>query len=344
MKIIFTSFMATSPSFLFYASSLAKINGRTAGICIDIINNPLSVDYSAYDVALFMGSSDGVSKAKTDNPSITVGVVEPRVAQNQSFSGLDFIIVNSIEAKDFFSRYCHDLIIYYTFPEVPPKLDCPIKKDRLVLGYHGNLLHLDAMYPRITQAVAELAKKIPLELWAMYNIETLGKWQKADHKDLGFPVVHIQYSEENYARYLAHADIGLVPQLIPVRENRTLRCLIGSISGKYNERFDNYFLRFKETTNIGRHLVFAQYGIPVVSDMTPSSCAFIHDENDGFVAFHSESWSRALELLAFNRDLRIEMGNRLKEKYLKTATHEKMNESLISFLKSKLIQKETSEL
>lgn len=331
--------MTTSPSFIFYARSLAKINGNKNDISIDIVKNPHSVDYSGYDIALLMGSNEGVSKAKTDNPSIITGIIEPRVAQKNLFSNVDFIVVNSIEAKDFFSRYCHNLITYYTFPDAPPKCECPIKKDRLVLGYHGNRLHLDAMYPRITRAIANLAKEIPLELWAMYNIETLGKWQRPDYEDLGFPIVHIQYTEENYARYLAHVDIGLVPQLIPVRESRTLRYLIGSTDGKYNERPDNYFLRFKETTNIGRHLIFAQYGIPIVSDMTPSSCSFISDENDGFVVYHTEGWLRALKLLALNKDRRAEMGSKFKEKYLKIATHEKMNENLILFLKSIILRK-----
>ncbi len=332
MRILFASDRVDSPSFLFYSESLGKINDNFEGVEIDIKTDYHAIDYSKYDVALFMGSNQKSKEAKSGDSSIIIGIVEPRAGFKIDFSNTDFIIVNSIESKDFFSRYVANIMVYYTYPAVPSQEKCPIKKDRLILGYHGNFLHLDAMYPRITKAIEQLSGETPVELWAMYNIERFGKWQKPDRLSMNFPVVHVQHNDHNYAQYMAHVDVGLVPQLIPVKENKTLRYLIGTRDQKYNERTDNYFLRFKETTNIGRHLVFAQYGIPIVSDMTPSACAFIEDGHDGFVAYHTGGWFRALQELASNESLRVKMGINLKRKYMKTATHKILNENLIHFI------------
>lgn len=324
--------MVNSPSFLFYSESFSKINGNFDNNKIEIKTDYNTIDYSEYDVALFMGFNQKSKQAKAKNSSILTGIVEPRAATNIDFSVVDFIIVNSIESKDYFSRYTSNIMVYYTYPVVPPREKCPLEKDRLILGYHGNLLHLNAMYPRITKAIKQLSEETSVVLWAMYNIKDLGKWRKPDRIDIGFPVVHIQYDNQNYARYMAHVDVGLTPQLIPVRENEILRYLIGTLDRKYNERMDNYFLRFKETTNIGRHLVFAQYAVPVVSDMTPSACSFIDDEYNGFVVSHTEGWLRALQKLASNENMRVNMGVNLRKKYMKIATHEALNEKLIHFI------------
>jgi hypothetical protein len=254
---------------------------------------------------------------------------------------VDFIVANCIEARDYFSKYVDHITIYYDYPQVPEKLACPIEKNALILGYHGNLIHLQAMVPRITNAISEMAKNIPIELWAMYNIQKLGKWKAPGRARLGFAVEHIQYSEENYAKYMAHVDIGIVPQFMPVRENGVLRYLIGSPSRRFHERRHNFFLRFKETTNIGRHLVFAQYGIPVISDMSPSACAFIEDGVDGYVAYHEHGWLAALKKLALSRSVRIQMGQKLKEKFQSTATSDILNRNLLSFIRALLSEHES---
>jgi hypothetical protein len=259
-------------------------------------------------------------------------VVEPRAEQRNDFTGVDFIVFNCIEAKDYFSKYVENIIVYYDYPQVPDKSECPVKKEKLILAYHGNLIHLQAMVPRITNAIQRIAKDVPLELWAMYNLQKLGVWRMPERAKPGFSVTHIQYSEENYARYMAHADIGIVPQFMPVRESGILRYLIGSPDRRFHERRHNFLFRFKETTNIGRHLVFAQYGIPVVSDMSPSACMFIQDEIDGYVAYHEYGWYRALKRLAFDPPLRIEMGQKLKAKFQRIAAPAILNQQLLSFI------------
>jgi hypothetical protein len=340
LKIVFVSAQKSSASYIFYSANFSRINRLKDGVSLEIGDDPLSVDYSAYDVVLFMGFDPQAVLAKRQNPAILVGVVEPRAEQRNTFVGVDFIVANCIEAKDYFSKYADHIMVYYDYPQVPEKLECPIEKNKLILGYHGNLIHLEAMVPRITNAISGMAKSIPIELWAMYNIEKLGKWKAPGRAGLGFPVEHIQYSEENYAKYMAHVDIGIIPQFMPVRENWVLRYLIGSPSRRFHERSHNFFMRFKETTNIGRHLVFAQYGIPVISDMSPSACAFIEDGVHGYVAYHEHGWLGALKKLALSRSVRIQMGQKLKEKFQSTATPDILNRNLLSYIRALLSEHE----
>jgi len=333
MKIVFSSSRHYSPSYQFYAANLGKINGLEEGVSIEIFDDPISIDYSRYDVALFMGFDQQALLAKKMNPEIIVGMVEPRATQGNTFEGVDFIVVNCIEAKDYFSRFNHNILLYYAFPVVLPRNDISRDTDRLVLGYHGNKIHLEETYPRITDAINQLSEEIPVELWAMYNLRGLGKWDIDSRTSLNFTVKHIQFSEENYARYMANVDIGIVPQLIPVRESRLLKFLIGSFDHRYQENPTNYILRFKDTTNIGRHLIFAQYGIPVVSDMTPSACSFIDDEVDGYIAYHTEGWYRALKILAQDEKLRDLMGEKLLQKFDHSASINVLNTNLITFIR-----------
>ena len=310
------------------------MNNQALGVTLDLSDDPKLVNYSTYDVALFMGFDQVASLAKARNPSIITGVIEPRAAQNNSFDDVDFIVTNGLEAKDYFLKYHREIILYYAYPDVPKILECPREKTSLILGYHGNVIHLDAMYPRITNAIKKLSKEIPVELWLMYNIKKWGQWRLPHRQGWGFPVTHYQHSEENYARYLAHVDIGLVPQFIPVRKSKVLRRLMGSMNRRYNERTDNYFLRFKETTNIGRHLVFAQYRIPIVSDMSPSACSFIEDGINSFVAYSSDGWYTALKKLAIDKKMRKGMGDKLYSKYKKVAAIDTLNQQLITQLRN----------
>jgi hypothetical protein len=131
--------------------------------------------------------------------------------------------------------------VYYTYPKVPPIFGRR-DNDALLLGYHGNKIHPEAMFPRITRAIQMLHQKKPVELYAIYNIGSLGKSKKICTQKLGFPVRHINYSKENYGRYIAHVDIGLVPQFIPTRSNRVLRYLLGSLTKKN----DDFLCRFND--------------------------------------------------------------------------------------------------
>ena len=112
------------------------------------------------------------------------------------------------------------------------------------------------MYPRVTNALKKISIEKPIELLAMYNVKGLGPSNIINTKKLGFNVKSVQYSYENYNKYLANCDIGLVPQLIPSKENILSRLITTNSYSRFNQSKDDYFLRFKDTTNLGRHFIF----------------------------------------------------------------------------------------
>jgi hypothetical protein len=333
VKLFIYSNRPQSPSWQFYSQLFARLDSY-ADIkiqCASGHNN--SPDLGDSDVALLFGSEFDLSTLRCRHPNIRLGHLEPRAAQGNAIDRYDFVVVNSIEAADYFSIPDQSVFIYPTFPIMDPAdviSNDERSKNTLQIGYHGNKIHLSAMCPRITEALNSLGKKIEIEFLAMYNILELGRWNERGLK--GIKVKHLQYEPENYLKYISKVDIGIVPQLIPVRESRFIRWLIGSPFYRFNERHDNFFMRFKETTNNGRAYVFAQYGIPVVADMTPSSCALFGESEYGCVAYSTNQWFNALESLARDMDLRREMGSALKKRYETLARPEEVNKRFAQFL------------
>jgi hypothetical protein len=287
-------------------------------------------DLNKYDIILLFGSNFDISSIRKKNQSLVIGHLEPRAAQKNNLLDYDFLVVNSIESRDYFAKYCENIFVYPTFPIVSPKVESGIKQSRLIIGYHGNKIHLEAMNPRITNALNALSKKVNFELWAMYDINGLGKWKESGLSEVN--VRHIQFDTKNYLECISKVDIGIIPQFIPVRNNKFLKWALSSYFGKFNERADNFFFRFKETTNNGRAYVFAQYSIPVVVDMTPSSCVLIGDNEYGFIAYSEDSWYKFLLELAQDKNLRLKMGNNLYKRYLEVASQANLQNSFIDFL------------
>lgn len=329
MKIAFVSSQVASPSFQFYRNSLSGLNNYE-GVSLDVSEDPKKFSYEGYDVILFMGFDPQTVKARQASPKAKIGIVDPRSAQKNKFKETDFIVSNSLEARDYFSKYSSRFFLYLVYPTAPEKAHCPVDKKSLILGYHGNKIHLNAMMPRISNAIAAVHREMPIEFWVMYNIKKLGRCKSLDR--LPFPVCHIQFSYDNYARYIAHADIGLVPQFIPVQRRRLCSYLMATLGRRYNENFEDFMCRYKETTNTGRHHVFAQYKIPVVSDMTPSASFLLGDDRGGYVANSEKGWENALRSLIKTKEHRIKMGEALYQKWQKYYAHNKQNERLITFL------------
>lgn len=334
MKILFQTTNPRSASFQFYAESLRKINDSPSfGAEVIVEERAGRCEFDQFDIALFMGGSNRSREAKDQRADVICGVVEPRSAQKNDFSGVDIVVVNGLEAMDFFSDCCENLFVYHVYPTVSRASPAFQKNEALTLGYHGNKLHLEAMVPRITDAIRQVHEMIPVKLYAMYNVRELGQSKIVTSRYLGFPVTHIDYSRENYARYLAHVDVGLVPHLIPTRKSRLLRYFLGTLNKRYNEKHDDFLLRFKETTNLGRHFVFAQYGIPIISDMAPSACSFIKHGYSGYLAYSTGGWFSALRSCASDASLRKDIGERLKLEWETNYAHHLLNNRLLAELK-----------
>ena len=333
IRLIVYSNLPQSPSWEFYSSLLTQSRENDEFEIKCIVGNDSVPDHCDADALLLFGSGFDVKKIRERNAGVVLGHLEPRAAQYNDSKLYDFLVLNSIESADYFAERDQPTFIYPTFPIMLGNAERK-KSDnkKLIIGYHGNKIHLQAMFPRITDAMTRLRREFEFDFYAMYNIDKLGKW---DEKGLrGVNVKHIQFEYSSYLRYMAQVDIGIIPQLIPVRRSKMLRWFMGTVMSKYNERHDNFFLRFKETTNNGRAFVFAQYGIPIVADLTPSSCALLGENEYGYVAYTSNQWFNMLKKLSYDRGAREHMGILLNNRFNKLADPDKLNHKLIGFIKA----------
>ena len=272
-------------------------------------------NYQNYDLILFMSPDSEVVKAKRINPKAKVGIMDPKLdlKKQSEIEEANFLLVSSIEQRDIFLRYNKNIIIYYMFPEMQEIIKEHAKKDKIIIGYHGNKVHLNSL-GKISQALDQLSEKYEIECWAMYNIDNLGKWKFNLPKKC--PVKHIQWSQDNYYKYLSQADIGIIPAFPPI--NKKLGLLFSAkimnlFRNKFNSSMLDYLLRFKYTTNPGRIYPFSQLGIPVVADFAPSCCQVIQDGKSGFLAYSKDGWYDALEKLIVSSELRQKMSDSLRE-------------------------------
>jgi hypothetical protein len=327
-KVLLFSTLPDSASWQFY-SNLFRINISELPLDFVQVNHIEKVYEINPSVLIVFGSGTDLALIRKKSPNIVIGLLEPRAAQKHT-DEYDFIIVNSLESYDYFSTHNKPMFVYPTYPLVNKGGCVEHKKKQIVIGYHGNKIHLQAMEKLIVEAMNDLSDYVDYEFWAMYNIAELREWKGASK--LKAKVRHIQFSYENYAAFISNVDIGIIPQFIPVKDSKLFRWLMGSFRSRYNERHDNYFHRFKETTNNGRAFIFAQYGIPIVADMTPSSCALIGENEYGFVASSRSGWFNALILLARDSNLRINMGRKLERRYVELWSPRKMNLLLADFI------------
>lgn len=327
MKILFTTRHINSPSTILNVSKLKSLNSMN-GISIDFYNT----DYANYDVVLFMGYDADIKGARGKNSDIKIGVIDPRPSHKDQPSGADFILANGIEMKDWYLKFTHNIFIYYIYPELQLKMKEHHATEKIILGYHGNAIHLKTMYPRITKAIEKLSDSYEVELWVMYNVKELGKWSTGLPDIKKVKVRHIQWSEENYTEYLSRVDIGIVPNIIPtytVKQNKSRK-----IKAKlFNEHDTDYLLGFKATSNAGRIIVFAQLGIPVIADMFPSALQLLEDGVNGFVCYSTEAWYLALKQLAYDATLRSNLAKNLQTKFKETMSPMILNKNLIDFIR-----------
>ena len=334
MKIIFLAKKLESASFLFYKESFSKMNKIDKSILIDFKSFEHDFNYNNYDFAFFMGGAVDSLNAKKINSKIKCVVVDSRAGHYDKLDSIDLLISNGLENYLFkySSKYLN--FTYPTYPEIDLTKKQPIDNSKILIGYHGNKIHLESMLPRITDAIKKLNQDIPVELWAMYNIKGLKISKKIVSKKVGFKVKHIQFSYKNYIDFLSKVHIGIVPQLIPYYDNIISRIIALKSINKYNQGKDDYTLRFKDTSNLGRHFIFFQLKVPIISDMTPSALTFIKNETNGFLAHSTNNWYSYLKLLSQNKKLRNTIAENAHNDWFNEYSHDKLNLKLISILKN----------
>lgn len=297
------------------------LHARLVRCGFDAVKNDWN-HYSLYDVAVFMGYDHELAEARKRNPRLRLVLADPKAAcpeYEAAATAADCLLVSSVEQRDYFLRYCSNVMIYYMFPEMKYSPRVHAARDSVILGYHGNRPHLEAIDRDKWWAIGQLSQSRPLEFWAMYNHRKPCRFRSRIANTNGFAVRHIPWSPENYYRELAQVDIGLVPNSLPAARPFLTRWMgqYGRLRDAYC--FNDYVTRYKVSSNPGRLYVFAQLGIPVVADFFPSAAQFITHGRSGFLADSAEGWYDALFRLAASRELRASCAEALHARCLELA-------------------------
>ena len=318
MKIKFITFTPAAPASKFYLDALS-------------LSNDFSIstddDFSDADYAFFMtypADLEELKKVKELYPKLKTAILDPRGKQVLPYiKYCDFLIIDSIEMSDYFSKFSIPMFTYYEFPLFNSITKTHKDKDVIIIGYHGNKVHLTAMFPRITSALKILSKENNIEFWPVYNIEKLGYW------NIGVPdglkVRHIQWHSDVYTDELLDIDIGILPSTIPIKK-------AVKVSRFFLDSPEDYVVKFKMPSNPGRLAVFAKLGIPVVSDFKPSHFQFIEEGQSGFLAYSTAAWYHALKRLIESAELRNEIANNMSERFSKDFDIKKQNANLYNWL------------
>jgi|TARA_Y100000310_G_scaffold338181_2_gene427125 hypothetical protein len=325
IKIVFNSKYPEAVATHNYGKALGRIDG---------VSNFDWDNYDKYDVALFMPYEEDLhdlSAAKRQNPHLLVGLIDPRGSKIEEFlQYIDFFIIDSLEMKDFFARYRLPMFTYYEYPDVPTLKRAHREKDTIIIGYHGNKVHLASMYPHLTKALELLGREYSIEFWAVYNIERLGRWEMGVPE--GISVRHIQWHENVYEEELAKVDIGVVPGLMPIKDLQEIKRKCAFRGNYFLETDDDYLLRFKVPSNPGRIIIFAKLGVPVVADFFLSALQRIRDGENGFLAYSCSGWYTALKELIQDPQLRNTFSCNMLSAVEKQASFDNQNADFVQFL------------
>ena len=290
-------------------------------------------NYDKYDIALIMTYDHAqIQNIKQKHPNLKVGIVDPR-GQGILPSVLhsDFMIIDSIEMEDYWSIANKPMFRYSEYPIMPYLKKKHEDKDKIVIGYHGNMIHLDCMATTVTPALSDLGKNYNIQLMVMYN------GNPPSGKEMWIPkncsIKHVWWSMDNYVNELAKSDIGIAPNNM-IHDTSTKH--LTKTEHRFNFSEDDYSLRFKMPSNPGRFLVFGKLNIPVVADFYPSALQLLRGD-EGFVAHNPQGWKYNLERLIKSSSLRQSVGDCLQKLVVEKFDFDVQNKSLLTFLKETVL-------
>ncbi len=288
--------------------------------------------YDQYDYAIFMAYDSQIHKARQQNPKIKIGLSDPKPNSVKDALAADFLLVSSIEQRELFLKYNNNIFIYYMIPEFEFYSIDYKEKDKIVIGYHGNKIHLNTFYNHITPALNKIGNRYNIELHAIYNIKHLGKWTIGRPDERKCKVKDLQWYEDCYKDYFKDIDIGIVPNIYPLEKDRFIKKYCTTAKYFFSETESDHLVKYKFSSNAGRIFVFGMFGIPVVSEAVPSSGDIIRDGYSGKLVLYSHGWYSALEEMIKSCDLRKIYGRNLKNFLSDNYSRDIIFKNFISFL------------
>ena len=263
--------------------------------------------FGDYDVALFGKSTSEAElrAARAENPALIVGMIHPCDFEDKrgKIAACDFLLVGSLLEQDRYRRFCNHVFLLPQIETLFQKRKQHRDGHSIVIGYHGNRDHLDHISDELVEALEQLATEYPIVLRAVYDHGKLGLWER--HRPR-IEIEDVQWSLDTIESQLVECDIGLCPGLteIPRRDRgvffRWLRTRRPSAVTYEND----FLIRFKNTTNAGRAFVFHQLGVPVISDIPPSSFHILGHPDCGYLAHSKEGWLHAFRQLCASAEHR----------------------------------------
>lgn len=269
---------------------------------------------SRHDVVVFMGYDHDITRTRRDNPHIRIVLADPKLGSEECIDAArqaDLLLVSSVEQRDAFLRLNQNIFIYYMFPKTERRIRRHVDGKRLVVAYHGNRVHLDAMRHTVAPALVALARLCPVELLCIYNVADLGCADLSYLERGGITVTHRQWDAATLVDTLITADIGIMPNELPIRDRQSTLLLTAYPEGDFAYEPFDHLVRYKASTNPGRLHPFACAGLPVIADFCPSAAQFICDGESGFLASSPHGWYFALSRLAESAALRQVCAERL---------------------------------
>lgn len=185
------------------------------------------------------------------------------------------------------------------------------EKPTVIMGYHGNLDHLEQMSSFIFEAITELSKFYEIEFRAIYNVKGLGLWEI--NRPKGLKIADIQWDVETIEKEICNLDIGIVPNALNITPDVREKMLkLHNIKG--GTKLD-WVMRYKATVNAGRAFVFHQLGIPVISELYPEAYSILGRRDTGYVVQSKEAFSICAEKLITSHHMRQKIADNAKKEF-----------------------------
>ena len=277
MIINLYSFWPKSPAWIFYKELFIRFRDNyKINLNINPNNNNLDKTNQHKSVGIIFGNPNALDIKNIRKYNKIIGRLEPRGASKVNFKNYNFLINNSLESQDYFAYTNLDSFILPTFPRYQQNHSKIENNNQLVIGYHGNCFHIVGLMKRIHKELFKYSiskdKKIIIKimsnkktflrhfpLWYFDNIKRSKKGTNLEFKFYDYDFLFM-------SEFMRNIDIGICPQLVPIKNKRLTKFVSSSLFNSFKEKNHDKILRYKETSNIGRLAIFSQFKIPVISD------------------------------------------------------------------------------